>query len=94
MYRQPRDMATKRPRTTISFDFDEYKELKIWADSEFRSIPQLVLVLVKKALIERNKRASDQASVPPSEPDSSGLTETKPPPNTKAKRGKESKEAG
>jgi len=84
MYRQLRDMATKRPRTTISFDFDEYKELKKWADSEFRSIPQLVLVLVKKALIERNERASDQVSAP---------TETKAPPATKAKRGKESKEA-
>ncbi|WP_293123673.1 hypothetical protein [Microcoleus sp. bin38.metabat.b11b12b14.051] len=87
-------MATKRPRTTISFDFDEYKELKIWADSEFRSIPQLVLVLVKKALIERNKRSSAQVSTPPSEPDSSKLTETQPPPTTKAKRGKESNEAG
>lgn len=87
-------MATKRPRTTISFDFDEYDELKIWADSEFRSIPQLVLVLVKKALIEKNKQASAQASTPPIEPDSSGLTKTKSPPTTKAKRGKESKEAG
>ena len=68
MYRQPRDMATKRPRTTISFDFDEYKELKKWADSEFRSIPQLVLVLVKKALIERSERASDQNNTVPDHP--------------------------
>jgi hypothetical protein len=75
-------MATKRPRTTISFDFDEYQELKKWADSEFRSIPQLVLVLVKKALIERKEhRTEDEAP------------ENKTPPATKAKRDKGSKEA-
>ena len=46
-------MTTKRPRTTISFDDDEYEELKAWADEEYRTIPQLVLVFVKKALEER-----------------------------------------
>lgn len=77
-------MPTKRPRTTISFDFDEYEELKNWADSEFRSIPQLVLVLVKKALIERKER--DRT-------DDQQRTETKPAAATRAKRGKESKNA-
>ena len=48
-------MATKRPRTTISFDPDEYRELEEWAESEFRTIPQLISVLVKKALIERRE---------------------------------------
>ena len=46
-------MTTKRPRTTISFDDDEYAELQEWANSEYRTIPQLVLVFVKKALDER-----------------------------------------
>ncbi|AFZ10513.1 MULTISPECIES: hypothetical protein [Oscillatoriales] len=49
-------MTTKRPRTTISFDDDEYAELKEWADSEYRTIPQLVLVFVKRALEERRER--------------------------------------
>lgn len=46
-------MPTKRPRTTISFDINDYQELEKWAESEFRSIPQLITVIVKKALIER-----------------------------------------
>jgi hypothetical protein len=46
-------MATKRPRTTISFDDDEYDELLKWAETEFRTVPQLISVIVKKALIER-----------------------------------------
>lgn len=48
-------MATKRPRTTISFDTLEYQELEEWAESEFRTVPQLISVLVKKALIERRE---------------------------------------
>ena len=75
-------MATKRPRTTISFDSDEYQELKDWADSEFRTIPQLVLVLVKKALIERKEHRTEESA-----------PENKNPPATKAKRDKGSKEA-
>jgi hypothetical protein len=46
-------MATKKPRTTVSFDTEEYGELQEWAESEFRTIPQLILAIVKKALIER-----------------------------------------
>ena len=82
IYRHCEPMTTKRPRTTISFDFDEYQELKDWADSEFRSIPQLVLVLVKKALIERKE--CDRTNDSPTETTL---------PATKAKRGKVSKEA-
>jgi hypothetical protein len=48
-------MATKRPRTTISFDPDEYVLLERWAKSEFRSVPQLVSAIVKRALIENEK---------------------------------------
>jgi len=48
-------MATKRPRTTISFDPDEYTELESWAKSEFRSVPQLITVIIKRALIERER---------------------------------------
>jgi len=74
-------MVTKRPRTTISFDFDEYQELKDWADSEFRTIPQLVLVLVKKALIER--KGADHADRPENPQPTESETAA-----AKAKRGK------
>jgi hypothetical protein len=56
-------MATKRPRTTVSFDPREYEELQKWAESEFRTIPQLISALVKKSLIERMKQR--QAETPP-----------------------------
>lgn len=49
-------MATKRPRTTVSFDPEEYEELQEWAESEFRSVPQLILAIVKKTLIERKEQ--------------------------------------
>jgi len=81
-------MTTKRPRTTISFDDDEYEELKEWADSEYRTIPQLVLVFVKKALEERRERnAQDSPSVPVAS------TTVKPTATAKAKRSKASKGA-
>ena len=47
-------MSTKRPRTTISFDPDEYNQLQNWAKSEFRTVPQLISAIVKKALMEKN----------------------------------------
>lgn len=65
-------MATNRLRATVSFDPDEYQELTEWAESEFRTVPQLVLVLVKKALLERREQ-----NPPPSEPKT---------PSAKAKR--------
>ena len=81
-------MTTKRPRTTISFDDDEYAELKEWADSEYRTIPQLVLVFVKKALEERREHnAQDSQTVPVAS------TTVKPTTAAKAKRGKASKDA-
>ena len=52
-------MSTKRPRTTISFDPDEYNQLQDWAKSEFRTIPQLVSAIVKKALIEKNQNKTN-----------------------------------
>lgn len=54
-------MPTKRPRTTISFDPEDYQDLEEWAESEFRSIPQLISVIVKKALIER-RETSDRTA--------------------------------
>jgi hypothetical protein len=50
-------MATKRPRTTVSFDPSDYEELQQWADEEFRSVPQLIHVIIKKALIERKQQS-------------------------------------
>ncbi|MFM6082959.1 MAG: ribbon-helix-helix domain-containing protein [Dolichospermum sp.] len=48
-------MSTKKPRTTVSFDPDEYNQLQEWAESEFRTVPQLISAIVKKALIEKNQ---------------------------------------
>jgi len=77
-------MTTKRPRTTISFDDDEYAELKEWADSEYRTIPQLVLVFVKRALEERRERnAQDSQAIPVTS------TTVKPDTTAKTKRGKD-----
>ncbi|MFM7405627.1 MAG: ribbon-helix-helix domain-containing protein [Cuspidothrix sp.] len=52
-------MSTKRPRTTISFDPDEYNQLQDWAKSEFRTVPQLISAIVKKALIEKNQNKTN-----------------------------------
>ncbi|MBE9116541.1 hypothetical protein IQ249_11585 [Lusitaniella coriacea LEGE 07157] len=49
-------MATQKQRTTVSFDPSDYEEIKQWADEEFRSVPQLIQVIVQKALIERRKK--------------------------------------
>ncbi|GET40302.1 ribbon-helix-helix domain-containing protein [Microseira wollei] len=51
-------MPTNRSRTTVSFDPSDYKELEEWADEEFRSVPQLIHVIIKKALIERRQKSS------------------------------------
>ena len=50
-------MPTNRSRTTVSFDPSDYEELQQWADDEFRSVPQLIHVIVKKALIERKQQS-------------------------------------
>ena len=48
-------MATKRPRTTVSFDPREYKEIKEWADLEFRTVPQLISAVMKQSLMDHRK---------------------------------------
>jgi hypothetical protein len=53
-------MATKRPRTTVSFDPREYEELKKWADSEFRTVPQLISAVIKQSLIERREKKAKE----------------------------------
>lgn len=39
--------------TSVTLDQEDYEELERWAESEFRSVPQLIQVIVKKALIDR-----------------------------------------
>jgi hypothetical protein len=80
-------MASSKPRITLYVDKEDMEYLGTWADSEYRTVPQLVMVFVKKAL-EQHKEQSKPASAPTPAP-----TETKSPAATKAKRGKESKEA-
>jgi len=53
-------MATKRPRITVSFDPREYEELKKWADSEFRTVPQLISAVIKQSLIERREKKAKE----------------------------------
>jgi len=57
-------MPTKKPRTTVTFDFDDYEELQTWAESEFRSVPQMIHAIVKKALLERkvNGKSSNSST--------------------------------
>ena len=46
-------MSSSKPRATVRFTEDEYAALQEWAELEFRSVPQLIVVIVKKALMER-----------------------------------------
>jgi hypothetical protein len=45
-------MPSKKPVITIRVEQDEYELLKQQADREFRSVPSLVLAIVKKTLQE------------------------------------------
>jgi hypothetical protein len=56
-------MPTKKPRTTVTFGLDDYEDLQQWAESEFRSVPQLILAIVKRALIERRKHRQEKEKV-------------------------------
>jgi hypothetical protein len=48
-------MPSKKPVITIRVESDEYELLKKQADSEFRSVPSLVLAIVKKTLKDWQK---------------------------------------
>ncbi|WP_207714346.1 hypothetical protein [Scytonema sp. UIC 10036] len=48
-------MPTQKPRVTLRFEEDEYEKLKQWAESEIRTVPQLVYAVVIKALQEKFK---------------------------------------
>ncbi|MEM6403433.1 MAG: hypothetical protein AAF757_24915 [Cyanobacteria bacterium P01_D01_bin.116] len=50
------ELPFKKPRTTVTFEPEDYEELQRWASEEFRSVPQLILAIVKRALIERRER--------------------------------------
>jgi len=43
-------MASSKPRVTLYIDKEDMERLERWADSEYRTVPQLVMVFVKKAL--------------------------------------------
>jgi hypothetical protein len=51
-------MPSKKPVITIRVEPDEYEVLKQWADKEFRSVPSLVLAIVKKTLVDQRKEAT------------------------------------
>jgi hypothetical protein len=55
-------MATKKPRTTVSFDSEEYEQLQEWAESEFRTVPQLISAIVKKSLLERREKKPQEVN--------------------------------
>ena len=82
-------MASSKPRITLYVDKEDMEYLGIWADSEYRTVPQLVMVFVKKALEEHKEHAQNSTPAPaPTQP-----TTTAPAPATKAKRGRTSKGA-
>ena len=56
-------MPSKKPVITIRVNLDEYETLKEWADSEFRSVPSLVLAIVKKTLIERGEQKQYSSNI-------------------------------
>jgi hypothetical protein len=51
-------MPSKKPVITIRVEPDEYEVLKQWADKEFRSVPSLVLAIVKKTLVDQKKEVT------------------------------------
>lgn len=53
-------MPSKKPVITIRVDQAEYETLKQWADREFRSVPSLVLAIVKRVLIERREEKQEK----------------------------------
>ncbi|MEA5516570.1 hypothetical protein [Nodularia sp. UHCC 0506] len=48
-------MPSTKPRITIRVSQEEMKELQSAADEEYRTVPALVLTLVKKFLDDRRK---------------------------------------
>lgn len=48
-------MPSNKPRITIRVSEEELEELQQAADEEYRTVPALVLTLVKKFLDERRK---------------------------------------
>ncbi len=48
-------MPSDKPRITIRVSEEELEELQQAADKEYRTVPSLVLVLVKRFLDERRK---------------------------------------
>lgn len=48
-------MPSDKPRITIRVSEEELEELQQAADEQYRTVPALVLVLVKKFLDERHK---------------------------------------
>ena len=48
-------MPSDKPRITIRVSEEELEELQKAADEQYRTVPALVLVLVKKFLDERRK---------------------------------------
>lgn len=45
-------MPSKKPSITIRVNDEEYEILKEWADSEYRTVPSLVLAITKKSIDE------------------------------------------
>ena len=51
----PREKRPSKPKTTIYLDQEDFDYLKAWADLEFRTIPQLVGLMVRRSINERKK---------------------------------------
>jgi hypothetical protein len=65
MYASQQAMPSKKPVITIRVNPEEYEVLQEWADSEFRSVPSLVLAVVRKTLLERKQQHPDYRTQQP-----------------------------
>jgi CopG-like RHH_1 or ribbon-helix-helix domain, RHH_5 len=54
------DVPTRKPRISVVVDEELLKYLEQWADSEERSLSNLVLKVIKDAVEERERKGEDK----------------------------------
>jgi hypothetical protein len=86
-------MPSDKPRITLYLDKQDMEWLGLWANQEFLTVPQLTRVVVKRAIAEYLKQNPSNPPAPNLDRTNDSPTENTPSPDTKAKRGKASKEA-
>jgi hypothetical protein len=87
--------VTKKAKVTFTCEPDLKDGLEEWAHSESRTLSNLIEMVIRQAYEIHQKRSnpSERIQTLPPSPANNPPTENTPPPATKAKRGKASKEA-